>query len=85
MSDTSSFHAVLDRIEEEVGIFSIEPTGKIEIPVEYLPSEIEEGCRLFIQVAIDAEGTQYLEEESGKAIEEVEESTEAYEYMDDVA
>ena len=84
MSDTSSFHAVIDRIEDEVATLSIEPVGKIEIPVEYLPSEIEEGSRLFIQTVIDAEGTQYLGDDSKESLEELEEE-EALEYMDDPA
>lgn len=85
MSDSSSFHAVLDRIEDEIGYFSIEPMGKIEIPMENLPSEIEEGCRIFIAVTIDAEGTQYLGEESEKGLEEIESETPELQYMDDLA
>lgn len=85
MSDTSSFHVVVDRIEEDVAVLSIEPAGKVEIPVEFLPSEIEEGTRLFIQTAIDAEGTQYLAEEANEDVEEAETETAELEYMDDTA
>ena len=85
MSDTSSFHAVLDRIEDEIGYFSIEPLGKIEIPMENLPSEVEEGSRVFIAVTIDAEGTQYLGDDAEKGLEDLEAETPELQYMDDLA
>ena len=84
MSDTSSFHAVIDRIEDDVAVLSIEPVGKIEIAIEYLPSEAEEGTRLFIQTVIDAEGTQYLADEATEVANENESTTEL-EYIDDAA
>ena len=85
MSDTSSFHAVVDRIEDEVAVLSIEPVGKLEIPTEYLPSEIEEGTRLYFQTVIDAEGTQYLADESAESGDDVAEESTELEYMDEAA
>ena len=84
MSDSSHFQAVLERIEEDKAILSIQPVGRIEIPLEYLPSESEEGARLHFEVIIDAEGSQYIKK--APAEEEVPEEEEAaYEYSDDVA
>ncbi len=84
MSDSSHFQAVIERIEEDKAVLSIQPVGRIEIPLEYLPSEAEEGARLHFEVIIDAEGSQYIKKAPAEE-ESSEEEEAAYEYSDDVA
>ena len=86
MSETTTFHAVIDSIDEDIAVLSVEPVGSLKLPVDCLPSEAEEGMRLHFEVTIGAEGTQYMKKDTRKLVDDAEEvEEEAYEFSDETA
>jgi hypothetical protein len=71
-SNNSTCEAVIDRIEESTAVLLLGPDEvKIELPIEFLPSDAEEGSILSIDFRLNRESTRSQRERISSLIEDL--------------